>query len=76
MLYQVLMLDIPKDFCCSLKHKFQGMDVDLTMAITLLDAASLCAQQQFHLLLLSLSDDVTSYEYITTIRRISYAPII
>ena len=76
MRYQVLLLDIPKDFFYFLKYKFQSIDVDFTIAISLLDVANLCAQQQFHLLLLGHSDNAQFYEYLVAVRRISYAPIV
>lgn len=76
MRYQVLLLDVPKDFYSSLKYRFQGMDVDFIMAITLRDAASLCAQKQFHLIMLNASDDAAFHEYLRAIRRVNYAPIV
>ena len=76
MRYQILMLDIPKDFYSSLKYRFQGMDVDFIMAITLRDAASLCAQQQFHLIMLNVPDDGAFHEYLIAMRRVNYAPIV
>lgn len=76
MRYQILMLDIPKDFYSSLKYRFQGMDVDFIMAITLRDAASLCAQQQFHLIVLNAPDDAAFHEYLIAMRRVNYAPIV
>ena len=76
MRYQILMLDIPKDFYSSLKYRFQGMDVDFIMAITLRDAASLCAQKQFHLIMLNASDDAAFHAYLLAIRRVNYAPIV
>lgn len=76
MRYQVLLLDIPKDFYSSLKYRFQGMDVDFIMAISLRDAASLCAQQPFHLILLNVPDDAAFHEYLIAIRRVNYAPIV
>lgn len=74
--YQVLLLDIPKDFYSSLKHGFQGIDVDFIVAITLRDAANLCAQQQFHLIVFNAHDDTAFHEYLIAIRRVNYAPIV
>lgn len=76
MRYQVLLLDIPKNFYNSLKYRFQGVDVNFIVAITLRDAASLCAQQQFHLIVLDPHDDTAFHEYLIAIRRLNYAPIV
>lgn len=76
MRYQVLLLDIPKNFYNSLKYRFQGVDVNFIVAITLRDAADLCAQQQFHLIVLDPHDDTAFHEYLIAIRRLNYAPIV
>ena len=52
MRYQVMMLDVQKDYYCALKHRFEGMEVNFTMALTMQDASHLCAEQSFHLLIL------------------------
>ena len=76
MQYQALMLDIPGNLCQAIKHRFGGMDINFTAALTTQDAAILCAQQRFHLFVLRLCNSVPYCEFLSTLRRVSYAPIV
>ena len=76
MRYQVMMLDVQKDYYCALKHRFEGMDVNFTMALTMQDASHLCAEQSFHLLILAFPDSVLCSEFLIALRRVTFAPII
>ena len=76
MRYQVMMLDVHKDYYCALKHRLSGMDVNFTMALTMQDAAHLCAEQPFHLLILEFSDSILCSELFIALRRVTFAPVI
>ena len=76
MRYQVMMLDVRKNFYYALKHRLGGMDVNFTMALTMQDAAHLCAEQPFHLLILEFSDSILCSEYFIALRRVTFAPVI
>lgn len=76
MRYQVMMLGVQKDYYQALKHRFGGMDVNFTMALTMQDAAHLCAEQSFHLLIFQFSDLILCSEFFIALRRVTFAPII
>ena len=76
MRYQVMMLDVQKDYYCALKHRFEGMDVNFTMALTMQDASHLCAEHSFHLLIPAFPDSVLCGEFLIALRRVTFAPII
>lgn len=76
MRYQVLMLDVQTDIYHALKHRLDGVDVNFTIALTMQDAAHLCAEQSFHLIILNFSGLILCSEYMIAFRRTTYAPII
>lgn len=76
MRYQVLMLDAPAEFYHALRHRFSGMDVNFTMALTVKDAAHLCEDHLFHLIVLKFVDYAVGREFLTAIRRVNYAPVV
>ena len=76
MRYHVMMLDVHKDFYRAIKHRFGGMDVNFTMALTMQDVMRLCAEQPFHLFILEFPDFVLCSEFFIALRRITLAPII
>lgn len=76
MRYQVLMLDVPGDHYHAFKHRFSGMDVNFTMALTMQDAARLCAERLFHLIILRFPDFTLCSEFFIALRRVCYAPAI
>lgn len=76
MRYQVLMLNIPASLYQAVKHRFEGMDINFTAALTTQDAALLCARQQFHLIMLRLSNRAPYSEFLIAVRRVTYAPVI
>lgn len=52
------------------------MNINFTAALTTQDAALLCAQRQFHLIILRLCDSDPYSEFLIAVRRTTYAPII
>ena len=76
MRYQVLMLDAPTEYYHGLRHRFSGMDVNFTMALIVRDAAQLCAEQAFHLIVLGLANCVVICELLISLRRVNYAPVV
>lgn len=75
MRYQVMMLDVHKDYYSALKHRLGGMDVNFTIALTMQDVAHLCAEQPFHLLILEFPDCILCSEFFIALRRFTYAPV-
>lgn len=76
MRYQVLLLDTPTEFYQALRHRFSGMDVNFTIALTAQDTAQLCAEQPFHLIVLKLPKDIARSEFLISLRRVNYAPVV
>lgn len=76
MRYQVLMLDAPAEFYHAFRHRFSGMDVNFTIALTVEDAARLCAEQPFHLIVLKFSKGIACSEFLIALRRVNYAPVV
>ena len=76
MRYQVLLLDIPYKLHHALESRFQGMDVDFTVAPTYQSAVHLCAEQPFHLAILHFPEAALCDEFLITMRHTSYAPAI
>lgn len=70
------MLDVPNDYYLAIKHRLSGMDVNFTMALAMQDAARLCAEQEFHLVILRFPDFTFCSEFLIALRRINYAPAI
>lgn len=76
MRYQILMLDVQADIYHALEHRLGGIDVNFTIALTMQDAAHLCAEQSFHLVILNFPDLTLCSEYVVAFRRVTYVPII
>lgn len=76
MRYQVLLLDIPYKLHHALESRFQGMDVDFTVAPTYQSAVHLCAEQPFHLAILHFPKAALCDEFLITMRHTSYKQLL
>jgi len=52
------------------------MDVNFTIALTLQDAAHLCAERAFHLIVLRFPDFTLCSEFFVSLRRVNFAPAV
>lgn len=76
MRYQVLMLNVPNRFYSALKQRFGGMDIDFITALSNQQAADLCRESIFHLIILQFPDFTVSSKFFITLRSVNRAPII
>lgn len=76
MQYQVLALGLPDSLFLFLKEQFAKADTAMLLAVDMRDAARLCVEQTFHLIVLGAFLQTLHAAYLTALRRVSFAPIV
>lgn len=74
--YQILMLDVPRKTYRALNRRLGGVDVSYTIALNIQEAAHLCAEKPFQLILLRFPDFTLCSEFFIALRRVTFAPVI
>lgn len=76
MRYQILMLNVPHNFCHALKCRLQWMDINYMTALTPQNVEDICKNQQIHLAILKFTEPAMCSEFLVALRRICFAPIV
>lgn len=76
MRYQILMLNVPHNFCHALKCRLQWMDINYMTALTPQNVEDICKNQQIHLAILKFTEPAMCSEFLVALRRICFVPIV